>query len=89
MEERTLCPLRVAAGLPPATAGHTAVAAAAAVAAAGHTSAKTSVLAHAVFQGFTCWNFFNMPEFKFPPALIFFIPNGMFKPKMNKQHVQF
>ena len=28
-------------------------------------SAKTSVLAHAVFQKFTCRNVFNMPEFKY------------------------
>jgi hypothetical protein len=28
-------------------------------------SVKTSVLAHAVFQGFTCRNYFNMLEFKF------------------------
>ena len=48
------------------------------------TSAKTSVLAHAVFQGFTCRNFFNMPEFKFRPRLNFFIQNGMFRAK-NEQ----
>ena len=47
-------------------------------------SAKTSVLAHAVFQGFTCRNFFNMPEFKFYPERISFIQNGMFQVK-NEQ----
>ena len=47
-------------------------------------SAKTSVLAHAVFQGFTCRNFFNMPEFKFGQKRISFIQNGMFEVKNEK-----
>ena len=42
------------------------------------------MLAHAVFQGFTCRNFFNMPEFQFHPRLNFFIQNGMFRAK-NEQ----
>jgi hypothetical protein len=47
-------------------------------------SAKTSVLAHAVFQIFTCRNFFNMPEFKSTAVENLFIQNGMFRAK-NEQ----
>ena len=48
------------------------------------TSAKTSVLAHAVFQGFTCRNFFDMPEFKFHLVAKIFVQNSMFQAK-NEQ----
>jgi hypothetical protein len=47
-------------------------------------SAKTSVLAHAVFQGLTCRNFFNMPNLNKVNTLSPYIQNGMFKAK-NEQ----